>query len=298
MKWRDLPPLSALRAFAAFAQTGNVVAAGDALGVSHAAISQQLRSLEGHLDVALLDRSGRALQLTESGHVLAQALQVGFGAMIDAAQEITGTRDARPLHISTTPMFAVSWLMPRLSRFRALYPDIDLMLDPTPEVVALSTDGIDVAIRYGTGPWPGLDAEMLVRSPMVVVAAPSLIGDGGVPDKDALADLPWLEELGISESTRWLQRHGVHKTASRGKTKLPGNLVLDGARDGQGVVVTVRDFVARDIAAGRLVELHSEPDEGSGYQVVTRSGVMRPVLKAFVKWIRREALQAAQAKVG
>ena len=72
MEWRDFPPLAAMRAFAAFAETGNVVAAGDALGVSHAAISQQLRALETHLGVTLLDRSGRALKLTADGEILAQ----------------------------------------------------------------------------------------------------------------------------------------------------------------------------------------------------------------------------------
>ncbi|MFC6582918.1 LysR family transcriptional regulator [Sulfitobacter aestuariivivens] len=256
MEWRHLPPLSGLRAFAAFAETGNVVAAGDALGVSHAAISQQLRSLETHLDVALLDRSGRSLALTDAGVVLSRALRSGFGGMIEAVEEITGLRDARPLHISTTPMFAVSWLMPRLPAFRAKYPDADLMLDPTPEVIALSADGIDVAIRYGNGNWPGMEAHMLLRSPMVVVAAPALVGADEMPSVDDLADLPWLEELGVSEGNNWLRRHGVSRGMTRGQTKVPGNLLLDGARDGQGVVVTVRAFVERDIAAGRLRALY------------------------------------------
>ncbi|MGB3246484.1 MAG: LysR family transcriptional regulator [Sulfitobacter sp.] len=289
MKWRDLPPLSALRAFAAFAQTGNVVAAGEALGVSHAAISQQLRGLETYLDVALLDRSGRALQLTESGHVLAQAVQVGFATMIEAAQEITGSRDARPLHISATPTFAASWLMPRLPRFRAAHPEIDLMIDPTADLVSLGADGIDVAIRYGTGPWPGLVAEVLLRSPMVVVAAPSLVGDADLPDINAFAHFPWLEEFGTTESTRWLRNHGVEGGGKRGLMQVPGNLLLDGARDGQGIAVTVREFVIRDIAAGRLRELHTEDNSKAGYHVVTRSGVQRPALKAFVNWIKREA---------
>ena len=291
MKWRDLPPLSALRAFAAFAQTGNVVAAGDALGVSHAAISQQLRSLETHLDVALLDRSGRALQLTEAGHELAQSVLSGFGAMIETAQQITGNRDARPLHISTTPTFAASWLMPRLPRFRGAHPEVDLMIDPTPEIVTLTSDGIDVAIRYGTGPWPGLEAQPLILSPMVVVAAPSLVGAQKIPDIDALADYPWLEEFGTTESTRWLRKHGVEDGGRRGLMQVPGNLLLDGARDGQGIAVTVRAFVERDIAAGRLRALHTEASAGAGYHVITRQGVQRPALKAFVKWIRREAAQ-------
>ena len=108
MDWRDLPPLSALRAFSAFVETGNLVKAGAALGVSHGAISQQLRGLEEHLDVALLDRSGRALRLTPEGKQLGEALHAGFGGMIEAVQQITGVQDARPLHISTTPTFAAS----------------------------------------------------------------------------------------------------------------------------------------------------------------------------------------------
>jgi LysR family glycine cleavage system transcriptional activator len=130
---------------------------------------------------------------------------------------------------------------------------------------------------------------MLLRSPMVVVAAPALLGAGPVPDISSLASLPWLEEFGTSESTRWLDRNGLSGARTHGMVQVPGNLLLDGARDGQGVIVTVREFVARDIAAGRLCELHREPDDDAGYHVVTRAGVMRPVLKAFVTWLRREA---------
>ncbi len=288
MDWRELPPLSALRAFAAFAEMGSVVAAGDALGVSHAAISQQLRGLEGHLDVALLNRESRAMTLTIEGEQLANALHSGFGGMIDTIRLITGARDERPLHISTTPTFAASWLMPRLPKFRELHPQVDLMLDPTPEVVDLSPNGIDLAIRYGAGDWPALDSEMLLRSPMVVVAAPSLVGDGALPRGEDLSDMPWLEEFCTSEATRWLAQQGVKLKFGRGLTQVPGNLLLDGARDGQGVAVTVRAFVERDIAAGRLRVIEVEDRPEMGYHLVTRLGVMRPVLKDFVKWIRRE----------
>ncbi len=296
MNWRNLPPLSALRAFAAFAETRNIVAAGEALGVSHAAISQQLRGLEGHLDVPLLDRSGRSLELTSAGQRLAQALQSGFSGMIDAVEEITGQLEARPIHVSVTPTFAASWLMPRLSKFRAAHPDVDLMIDPSANVVALGADGIDIAIRYGSGPWPGTESEMLLQSPMVVVAAPSLVGERPITDLNELADFPWLEEFGTSESTRWFRRFGVQGMA-RGLMQVPGNLMLDGARDGQGVAVTVREFVARDIAAGRLRVLHTEETPDSGYHIVTRPGVLRKSVKDFVSWLRREAREAAAAKV-
>ena len=288
MNWRSLPPLSALRAFAAFAETRNIVAAGDALNVSHAAISQQLRALEKHLDVALLDRSGRNLELTETGAQLAQALQSGFAGMIQVVEEITDQTDARPIHVSLTPTFAASWLMPRLPKFRALHPDVDLMIDPSPHLVELEAGSIDVAIRYGIGPWRGTESEMLLQSPMVVVAAPTLVGDAPIENLRQLADYPWLEELGTSESTRWCQRFGISGFA-KGLIQVPGNLVLDGARDGQGVAVTVREFVERDISAGRLRILHTANGEVSGYHIVTRPDVLRKSVKNFVNWLRREA---------
>ena len=291
MNWRSLPPLVSLRAFSAFAQTRNVVAAGDALGVSHAAISQQLRALEAHMDTPLLDRSGRNMALTAKGQRLAQALHTGFGGMIDVVEEITGTQAARPLHISVTPTFAASWLMPRLPRFRALHGDVDLMIDPSPNVVDLGTDGIDIAVRYGCAPWPGVEAELALVSPMVVVAAPALIGDGAIPELADLDQFPWLEEFGTSEATSLMRRFGVAR-AQGGMMQVPGNLMLDGARDGQGIAVTVRAFVERDIVAGRLRVLHTEERAGCGYHIVTRPGVMRPALKSFVGWLRREAREA------
>ncbi len=291
MEWRNLPPLSALRAFSAFAETRNIVSAGDALGVSHAAISQQLRALESHLDVRLLDRSARNLVLTAAGERLATALHAGFAGMIEVVEEITGQQETRPLHISVTPTFAASWLMPRLPTFRDANPQVNIMIDPSPLVVSLGADGIDVAIRYGTGPWEGVESEMLMQSPMVVVAAPSLVGDQPIEDLNALGKYPWLEELCTSEATNWHRRFGVPR-ANLGMMQVPGNLMLDGARDGQGVVVTVRDFVARDIAAGRLRELHVEETPGAGYHIVTRPGVQRKWVKAFVAWLRREARES------
>jgi LysR family glycine cleavage system transcriptional activator len=292
MNWRALPPLSALRAFAAFAETRNLVAAGEVLGVSHAAISQQLRTLEAHLNVPLLDRSGRSLVLTAEAEQLAAALLTGFSGMIDAVEQVTGAQEDRPLHISATPTFAASWLMPRLPGFRALHPEVDIMIDPSSQLVSFDTGGIDVALRYGDGPWPGADSTLLLSSPMVVVAAPCLVGERDFENLSDLAQFPWLEELGTSEATAWHRRFGVPR-AKLGMMQVPGNLLLDGARDGQGVAVTVQAFVARDIAAGRLRQLHVEERAGAGYHIVTRAGVQRKRVKAFVTWLRREARSGA-----
>ena len=289
MDWRDLPPLAALRAFAAFVETGSVVEAGAALNVSHAAISQQLRALEAHLGVSLLDRSGRAMVLTPDGEILAQGCSDGFASIARAVALVTGAEAARPLHISPTPSFAAAWLMPRLSEFRAVHPGINLVLNPTADLVTLSPGGVDVSIRYGVGGWDGLDDELLLETSMVVVAAPALVAGHDTTDLTRLGELPWLEEVGTSESTRWLETKGAMGGLRGVLTQVPGNLMLDGARDGQGLAVTVRAFVEADIQAGRLIVLHEDAISGAGYHLVTRRGVPRPALRAFVKWIRKAA---------
>ncbi|WP_104020163.1 LysR family transcriptional regulator [Roseovarius nitratireducens] len=295
MDWHTLPSLTALRAFAALAETGSTAAAGARLNVSHAAVSQQVRQLEAHLGVALVDRSGRQSRLTAEGRVLADALNLGFGAIARAVEALTGADAERPLQISTTPSFAAHWLMPCLSEFRQAHPQIDLMIDPTPRLVEMEPGGIDIAVRYGTGHWPGLEAELLFRSPIVAVAAPHLVEDKRIDCPADLADLPWLQEFGTNEASDWLRRRGVVKERAAGLVQVPGNLLLDGLRNGQGVAVTVREWVRQDITSGRL-RLLFEDQEEAGYHVVTRPGVLRPPAKAFVTWLRRQARKTVPLK--
>ena len=288
MDWLKLPPLAALRTFAAFAEKRNVVEAGASLNVSHAAISQQLRALEKHLGVALLDRSGKALTLTSDGEHLARALHLGFGAIAAAVDDLARLGQDRPVHVSLTSSFAASWLMPRLPTFRAVHPEVNLILNPTFEVVELHPGGVDVAIRYGAGGWSGVHSEMLLQSPMVIVASPSLLGDKTDWSPSEMAELPWLEEVGTTEGTKWLSERGVGPKRGAGRTQLPGNLLLDGLRSGQGIAVTVRQFVEADIEAGRIVELFTETD-ARGYHIVTSKFALRPAVKTFLGWLKRQA---------
>lgn len=289
--WSHLPPLSALRAFCAFVQTGSVTEAGTALNVSHAAISQQLRSLETHLGIPLFDRSSRALELTAEGHDLARALEDGFGRITAGVLNVTQSHVERPLNIACTPTFAAAWLMPRLAGFQSAHPGIDMVLTPSPALTDPTLGGIDVALRFGEGPWHGFDHVCLMSAPIVAVAAPDLIKDVTISDPEALLDYPWLEELGTTESTSWLAAQGLAHRRVKSRTELPGNLMLDAARRGQGIAVTTLVAVAEDVAANRLVILFRDrPD--AGYHMLTRPGVLRPPLRAFVRWIRKEAAKS------
>lgn len=286
--WLHLPPLSALRAFLAFVQTGSVAAAGSALNVSHAAISQQLRSLESHLGTPLFDRSSRALELTPEGRQLARALDDGFGRVAAGVEALTKAEHQRPLNVGCTPTFAATWLMPRLSGFQAEHPGIDMILSPSPALIDPSTGGIDVAIRYGTGGWSGLESELLILSPVNVVGAPSLFKGRLPTTAQDLTAYPWFEELGTTEATSWLAAQGIGDARVVSRTQVPGNLMVDGARNGHGIAVTTRIAVAEDLAAGRLISVFEDRLD-AGYHIVTKPGVQRAPVKAFLKWLRRQA---------
>lgn len=289
MEWKALPPLGALRAFTALADTGSITAAGTALGVSHAAVSQQVRSLEERLGTRLTQKAGRGVALTPEGRRLATALDGAFTTMALAVAEFSELDAGRALQVTTTPAFAGRWLMPRLSEFRHEQPGIDIILHPAPGLVELAPGGVDIAIRFGLGAWPGLEAWPLVPTSLVIVAAESLVRDRPIRDPRDLLEFPWLQELGTSEMSEWLVRRGVLVPRRESVVHLPGYLVIDALLAGGGVTVSARSNVAREIEDGRLRVLFEDILPGQGYYVVTRPGVMRSPLKAFVSWLRRHA---------
>ncbi|MDF0601067.1 LysR family transcriptional regulator [Psychromarinibacter sp. C21-152] len=284
----DLPPLSQLRAFAALADTGSMSGAGAQLNVSHAAVSQQVRALEDRLGLKLVTREGRSVVLTPEGQRLGATLCDSFGAMAREIEVLTGADADRPLQVTCTPSFADRWLMPRLAGFSEAHPDIHLMLNPTAQLADPAPGGIDLAIRFGAGKWPGLEAELLLETRFAIVAARDLLGDRTITEPGELLDFPWLQEVGTNEAKEWLAENGVTEARVRRMTDLPGNLLQDAVRRGQGVGATARAFIEPEIARGEMVVLFEDERRGEGYWLVTRPGPQRPSLKAFCRWLRRQ----------
>lgn len=290
MNWTGLPSLTALRAFETAARHLSFSAAGREMNVTHAAVSQQVRRLEDHLGAALLIRSGRRLELTEDGRWLAARLTESFDAIRSALVGFSATAEDRPLRVTLTPMFAADWLLPRLGGFRAAHPEIELMLNPSPDLIDLRREPYDLAIRFGTGDWPGLEAEPFLPSGFLVVAAPDLVEGVTLTDYADLARLPWVMQEGNDEFDVWLAAHGVHVTGKHNITHLPGYMMLPAARAGQGIALSSRVLVEDDLAAGRLVGLFEDADyrgERAGYYLVRRPGPMRVVARQFARWLRR-----------
>ncbi len=288
MDWSGFPSLNALRAFAAVAETGSYSQAGAALSVSHAAVSQQVKALETRLGVTLTVRKGRGITLTTEGRALARDLAAGFATIQRGVEALTGADATRPVQVTMSPAFAVSWLMPRIVDFQQLHPEITLMLNPTGEVMELKPGGIDMAIRYRESHELETEVSPVLIADLVVVATPSLIGAQAITEPAMLLDMPWLQELGTNEVADWFVRHGVMPERPLKITHMPGNLIMEVVRRGDGITYTARPFVEKEIRSGRLIELFSETAFGT-YYIVTRPGVLRPPVRTFVKWLKRQA---------
>lgn len=124
MNWSKLPPLNALRAFAATAELRSLSRAAEALNVTRPAISQQIRALEAHFGARLLLRQRRGVALTAQGHALAKTLLAAFSEIAAAAERLSEAETVRELHVTTTPMFASSFLVPKLAAFREEHPGV------------------------------------------------------------------------------------------------------------------------------------------------------------------------------
>ncbi|MEO1017702.1 MAG: LysR substrate-binding domain-containing protein [Pseudomonadota bacterium] len=300
MKWSDMPPLSMLRAFEAAARCGGFSAAGRELNVTHAAIAQQVRGLEERLGLTLMRREGRGLDLTPEGRRLATKLGSGMETLRTALADLLEDVSSHPVRLTLTPTFLASWLMPRLSCFRQTCPDVELMLNPSADMVDLKRSEHDLAIRFGVGPWPGLASEHLLASSIVVVIAPELLRRHSITTPIDLLAVPWVQESGKDEWQVWLAAHGVE---ARGKTDilhLPGPLAIESIRRGDAVGMTARLFVEQDLAEGRLVTLFDDPETASptAYHLVMRPGTLRPNVATVAAWLRRQAALDRPANVG
>ena len=296
MDWRTIPPLTALRAFSAVAEHKNLTRAGEALFVTHAAVSQQIRILENHLGIKLVVRNSRGISLTPSGEYLAHGLLSAFGEISAVLRNLSESEALRPLVISTTPMFAAGFLKPLLSDLRRRHPGIELSIESTIEAVDLNKRDVDMAIRYGTGDWSGIISELLLPGRLTVVASRRLIAGRQFSHPIELLEFPILQEFASVEFDLWLEKAGVPVTKKRNVLRVPGNILLDGIRRGEGIGATVPAFISEELKAGELIALFDDPVPNIGYYMVNSTSTIRPPLKMLKNWLRESVKKISIAK--
>lgn len=295
---RKTYPLNALRAFEASARHLSFVAAAEELSVTPAAISHQIKKLEDFLGVPLFRRRTRGLVLVETGQVLAKELNAVFLSLDQAMEHVMEADRGRALALSVAPAFATMWLIARLQRFYTQHPDIDLLVSTSLGLVDFQRDDFDAAIRLGHGEWPGLEAIKLFDETVIPMCSPRLLeGQNAIKDPSDLKNHVLLHNHSMDFDPNaptwqtWLEASGAEDVdATRGMHFSLPDHGLQAAIDGAGVVLGWRFLSAKDVQAGRVVELFGLdiPLGSTFYLVYPEAHARRPNIVALRNWILRE----------
>jgi LysR family glycine cleavage system transcriptional activator len=287
-----------LRAFEASARHLSFVKAAEELYVTPAAISHQVKRLEEYLGVQLFRRLPRGLLLAETGQLLLSELREVFLRLDKAMERVLESDSRGALTISVAPMFAVKWLVPRLQRFDALHPDIDLRMSSSLRVIDFQRDAFDASVRLGHGQYPGLEAVKLFDESVTPMCSPRLLKGTHTPHslddiqhQVLLHDDSMAFDPAAPNWDRWLKAAGVTRVdASRGPHFSQPDHALQAAIDGAGVVLGWRYLAAEDISAGRLVQPFSLdlPLGSSFYLVYPEAYTVRPKIVTFRDWLMEE----------
>jgi len=298
---RKLPlPLRGLQAFAAVARAGSVVGAAGELAVTASALSHLIRDLERRLGTALFARAGRGLQLTVDGERLAGSVVPALAAMTDAVRGFA--RRGTELRISTISTFAVRWLIPRLSRFQAEHPDIEIFLSTSTRPVDLSQETFDCAIRFGRGDWTGVASDALYREELVPACSPRWLESQGIRGVEALARSRLLHARArLQDWSVWLAACGIAGVdTGAGPIFETRDLAIQAAIAQMGVAIVDPRFIEAEVAAGQLaIPFERRLPLETGYWLVWRPGhdSGRP-LAAFRRWLSAELAAAPRASGG
>jgi LysR family transcriptional regulator, glycine cleavage system transcriptional activator len=298
-----LPPLTALRAFVVAAKHLSFVRAGEELHVTPAAVGQQIRQLEAYLGCSLFDRNGRSLRLSPEGEALLPGLSDGFDRIIDAVARLSARAQDRPLTVSVTPSFASKWLVPRLEKFNAAFPGIDVRLSASMTLVDFAIEDVDCAIRYGGGAYPDLVVEKLLAESVFPVCSPTLLGGAHPLDRPAalrhhmlLHDDSPDRDASCPDWRMWLRAAGIGDVnADQGPRFNQSSLVIEAAIAGQGVALAKAQLAASDVKAGRLIRPFGAAQriEFAYYFVTPPERSTSTKVVALREWLRQETALAA-----
>ena len=295
--------LNALRAFEASARHQSFSVAAKELSVTPAAVGQLVRSLEEWLGTPLFNRgsSGRArLVVTEAAQRALPDIRAGFDRLTLGLEKLKEASSKGGLTVTVSPAFAAKWLLPRIDRFQAKWPDTDVQLDMSLKPVDFVTQKVDIGVRYGAGKWPGLVAEKLMDEEIYPVCSPSLLRPNkrlrklnDLASETLIQDQSMGSHEGFPSWDMWLKAAGVvNAKKTRGMRINNSAAVLQAAIDGRGVALARSVMAHDDLSAGRLVRLFPEITFTSplAYFVVHRPECSSlPRLVAFREWLRAEA---------
>lgn len=289
---RKLPPLNSLPCFEAAARHLSFSKAAEELNVTPGAISRAIKNLEDQLNVLLFERDTRSVRLTAIGEPYAQAVRDALDQLAAATTLATARHSSSTLNVSTSDGFAGRWLVPRLYRFHRLHGHIDVRVSTTGKLASFIGDGIDVAIRYGGGNYPGLTSEFLTGEEVFPVCSPRLLkGAHPLRKPEDLRHHTLIRDGYPIDWATWLSSAGVEGVDPHsGLTFDSYTFAVEAAVQGEGVVLGRTMLVSADLAAGRLIRpfKHALKAFSSFYVVYPPDAIRQRKVKAFRDWLFSE----------
>ena len=301
LRYKDrLPPANSLIVFEAVARHQSFTKAATELMVTQAAVSRQIRVAEDALGVKLFNRQHRKIELTQRGMSLFNSISMGFEHIARACDEMRVDKSSADITISSSVTFASSWLMSRIARFRAEFPNIDISLVVSAKVHDLGTTGLDFAIRYGRGTWPNARADFMFSNDIFPVCSPDYYKEHGPMDE--ASDLYNTTLLKLSRFDRnwirwnnWFEAFGLEDRADTKTLRYDNYLLLmQAAIRGEGVALSGRRLAEDMIQNNELVRPidASLQSEFAFYLLRPMLDNMPPTKTLFREWILAEASTA------
>jgi LysR family glycine cleavage system transcriptional activator len=294
----SLVHLNALRAFEAAARQLSFAAAASELNVTPSAISQQIRTLEEYLDTPLFVRSKVGITLTPQARDAYPAIREGLEQLTIGLERLRSSQHDRLVTLTAPPSLAAQWLLPRIDRFRAQHPDLDIRLDASDRLADFAAEGIDIGVRYGLGGYAGLEADKLFEEQVVPVCSPKLLPLAEPADRHWLARMTLIHDS-TSEFdptfptwSQWLRARGMENVdATRGMRMNSTLLAIQAAIDGHGIALARTIIAERDVRAGRLVTPLSQAERTrcAYYVVYLPNALAQRKVQAVRDWLFTEA---------
>ncbi len=286
-----LPPLKSLSYFKTAAELGSFKLAAQQLNVTQAAVSQQIRLLEEHLQCQLFTRQTRQVSLTKEGRLLLPYINAGFKSFNEGVNELVQTTQPHTLSVSVLPSFAHSWLMPKLNEFHRQYPEFILRIDPSEQLTDFNSGQIDVGLRFGAGNYPNVRSEYLANDVMVLAYKPGTF-DLNKPLQPQLTNQQYILDICPDAERAWQTLFA--------KYQLPQNhlnafmeidnaaLVMQAVIAGQGIAVLRKQLIQYALEQNMIEVLpnFSVECEYNYFLVAPAHHFEREKVRLFLSWLK------------
>lgn len=294
---KPLPPLNSIRAFEVAARNMSFSRAAEEIGVTPGAISKQILALEDFIGVKLFERLPGGLTLTPEGYTLKSSVQPAFDLLTQAFTRFS-RRPPRSnvCRISTMASFASQFLVPRLDKFKAEHPDIELEILTSQRLVDFSREEVDFTVRYGQGAWDDVISTQLVEGELVPVCAPEFLA------KHAHADLEKfvlssrrIQLHAVDEWQGWSDLTKLNMCEVRSPFIIEDSLVaLEATLSGQGIALLPEVIVRHNIERGKLVVFSDQwlPWNKTYFITHAPNATRRPIIRDVMAWLQKEVARA------